>query len=130
MGQDFTYTYKYTHHGALLFKPSKDELGFSVWFPLEFLNQNNDLDYSFRWVYSEGQPSNSYTMQKELLRKKLSLTEIEAILERTNMFPLNLNFATSDGIIGYHMTGLFPKRKYAVHQGVYPKKGWLKDNLW
>lgn len=46
------------------------------------------------------------------------------------MFPLNVNFVTSDGLIGYHMTGLFPKRKYAVHQGVYPKKGWLKDNLW
>lgn len=81
MGQDVNYTFSYTHHGALLFKPSKDELGFSVWYPLEFLNQNNDLNYSFRWVYSEGQPSNSYTLQKELLKKKLTIKEIEAILE-------------------------------------------------
>jgi acyl-homoserine lactone acylase PvdQ len=41
-----------------------------------------------------------------------------------------MNFVTSNGDIGYHMTGIFPKRKYSVGQGVYPKKGWLKDNLW
>ncbi len=28
------------------------------------------------------------------------------------------------------MTGLFPKRKYAVTQGVYIKKGWLPENQW
>lgn len=39
-------------------------------------------------------------------------------------------FATSNGDIGYKMTGSFPIRKYKVHQGVYPKKGWLKDNQW
>jgi penicillin amidase len=46
------------------------------------------------------------------------------------MFPLNMVFASTSGDIGYHMTGLFPKRKFNVGQGVYPKKGWLKDNLW
>ena len=46
------------------------------------------------------------------------------------MFPLNILFATTDGHIGYHMNGLFPKRKYKVAQGVYPKKGWLKENQW
>jgi hypothetical protein len=39
-----------------------------------------------------------------------------------------MNFVTKNGDIGYHMVGLFPKRKYEVGQGVYPKKGWLKEN--
>ena len=51
-------------------------------------------------------------------------------LESQNIFPLNMNFVTKDGDIGYHLTGLFPKRKYNVAQGVYPKKGWLLENLW
>ena len=38
MGEDITYEYKFTHNGALLSKPSKDDIGFSIWFPLEFLN--------------------------------------------------------------------------------------------
>ena len=46
------------------------------------------------------------------------------------MFPLNLVFGTADGHIGYHMTGLFPLRKYKVAHGVYPKKGWLSENQW
>lgn len=46
------------------------------------------------------------------------------------MFPLNVVYATLEGDIGYHMTGLFPKRKYGVPHGVYPKKGWLKANQW
>lgn len=41
-----------------------------------------------------------------------------------------MNFVTAAGDIGYHMTGIFPKRKYKVAQGVYPKKGWLKENQW
>lgn len=28
------------------------------------------------------------------------------------------------------MTGKFPKRKYNVLHGSYPKKGWLKENQW
>lgn len=130
MGEDYVYTYKYTHNGPLLFKPKKDELGFSVWFPLEFLNQHNDLTYSLRWVYGEGVATHAYLMTKNMITKKMNLTEIESTLETLNMYPLNMNFATADGNIGYHMTGLFPKRKYNVHQGVYPKKGWMKDNLW
>jgi acyl-homoserine lactone acylase PvdQ len=50
--------------------------------------------------------------------------------ENQNMLPLNMNFVTKEGDIGYHLTGLFPKRKYNVAQGVYPKKGWLLENLW
>lgn len=39
-------------------------------------------------------------------------------------------FVTQNGDIGYQMTGTFPKRKYNVVHGAYPKKGWLKDNFW
>ena len=59
-GSDVTYDYKYTANGPLLYKPDKDEMGFSIWFPLEFLNQNN-LDYSIRWVYSEGVPTKLFS---------------------------------------------------------------------
>lgn len=129
-GQDYTFEFKYTHHGVMLYKPSKDDLGFSVWFPLEFLNQNNELQYSMRWVYSEGYPTRAYQMTKELVSNKPSLKDVEVFMEAQNMFPLNMMFVTSGGDIGYHMSGMFPKRKYNVHQGVYPKKGWLKENLW
>lgn len=37
-GADIVYDIKFTHNGPLLYKPSKDDLGFSIWFPLEFLN--------------------------------------------------------------------------------------------
>ena len=37
-GADIIYDIKFTHNGPLLYKPSKDDLGFSIWFPLEFLN--------------------------------------------------------------------------------------------
>ena len=128
MGEDFTYEYKFTNNGPLLFKPKKDDIGFSVWFPLEFLNQNNDLDYSLWWVYDRGVPSRSFSIVKELFEDKPNMANIERLLELQTMYPMNVMFVTSDGDIGYHMTGLFPKRKYNVGQGVYPKKGWLKEN--
>jgi penicillin amidase len=28
------------------------------------------------------------------------------------------------------MTGQFPKRKYDVVHGIFPKKGWMKENQW
>lgn len=130
MGEDVVYDFKFTHHGALLYKPTRDDLGFSVWFPLEFLNQNNDLNYSIRWVYGEDVPNKIYSMSKELVSLNPDLEKLEQFLENQNMFPLNMNFVTSKGDIGYHMTGLFPKRKYMVGHGVYPKKGWMKENLW
>jgi hypothetical protein len=40
----------------MLYKPERDDMGMAVWFPLEFLNQNNDLDYSMRWVYAVDHP--------------------------------------------------------------------------
>lgn len=46
------------------------------------------------------------------------------------MFPLNFIYATNDGDIGFHLTGLFPKRKYHVAHGTYVKKGWLPENQW
>jgi len=51
----------------MLYKPSKDELGFSIWFPLEFLNQNNNLNYSMRWVYHDEVKTKVFSVSKELL---------------------------------------------------------------
>ena len=42
--------------------------------------------------------------------------------------PLNYLFGTDGNEIGYQMAGKLPKRKYKVTQGVYPKKGWMKEN--
>jgi penicillin G amidase len=75
-------------------------------------------------------PTKVYSIFKELFQNKPSLKNMQHFLDNQNIFPLNMNFVTKDGDIGYHMTGLFPKRKYNVGQGVYPKKGWLKENLW
>jgi hypothetical protein len=35
-----------------MLKPEEDKMDFAVYFPLEFLNQNENA-YSWRWVYSE-----------------------------------------------------------------------------
>lgn len=67
----------------MLYKPSKDDLGFSIWFPLEFLNQNNDLDYSLRWVYYEDLGENRvFTNSKELFNSKPSLEGIKNFMEK------------------------------------------------
>jgi hypothetical protein len=67
----------------MLYKPSKDDLGFTIWFPLEFLNQNNDLDYSLRWVYYEDLGENKVlSISKELFNHKPSLDGIRNFLEQ------------------------------------------------
>lgn len=101
-------------HGPLLYKPSRDDLGFSIWFPLEFLNQNNHLNYSMRWVYHEEIENKVYSISKELLQGQPNVERMVNFLESQNIFPLNMNFVTKEGDIGYHLTGLFPKRKYNV----------------
>jgi hypothetical protein len=35
-----------------MLKPKEDRVDFTLFFPIEFLNEN-ELDYSLRWVYSE-----------------------------------------------------------------------------
>ena len=52
------------------------------------------------------------------------------MLDQLVSFPLNVVFVASNGDIGYAMTGLHPQRKHNVVHGVYPKKGWLKENQW
>lgn len=49
-------------------------------------------------------------------------------MEPVRTFPLNFLFVTDNGDIGFKILGAFPKRKYEVAHGVYPKKGWLKEN--
>jgi penicillin amidase len=88
------------------------------------------LNYSLRWVYNEGISTKAYSLSKHLVSNKPDLKKLNNFLENQNMFPLNFNFVTKDGDIGYHMTGLFPNRTYNVGHGVYPKKGWMKENLW
>lgn len=39
---DVELEYSFTKNGVVMFKPDKDEMDFSLWFPLEFLNQNED----------------------------------------------------------------------------------------
>ncbi len=130
-GKEVTHEIRFTKNGVMMFKPKKDEFGYTLWFPLEFLNQNNDLDYSMRWIYDEPLPPLTvYTASKELFNKEPTLEGIEHFMESQTMFPLNMNFITAKGDIGYHMTGMFPVRKYNVGHGVYPKKGWLKENQW
>lgn len=51
-------------------------------------------------------------------------------LQKFNPFGLNFNFALLQGDIGYQSTGLFPKRKHNVVQGVYAKLASKKENLW
>jgi acyl-homoserine lactone acylase PvdQ len=114
LGSDVTFEQKYTAHGPLLYKPSRDDLGFSIWFPLEFLNQNNHLNYSMRWAYHEDIDNKVFSISKELLQGQPSVDRMVNFLESQNIFPLNMNFVTKDGDIGYHLTGLFPKRKYNV----------------
>lgn len=83
-----------------------------------------------RWVYDTEHPMTSLVSFYKGLSEDQTLEEIEKKLETLHLFPLNFMFVTKSGHHGYHMIGTFPKRKYNVHQGVYPKKGWLKDNLW
>jgi len=86
-------------------------MDFSLWFPLEFLNQNED-NYSLRWIYSEGAICDLFSKAKSMLEDKRTLREYELMFESLHQFPLNLVYVTEDGDIGYHLTGLYPKRKY------------------
>ena len=72
------------------------------------------MNYSVRWVYGEGFPSNVFSLNKELVNENPTLETIEKFLEALKVFPVNFMFVTINGDIGYHMTGLFPKRKYNV----------------
>jgi penicillin amidase len=45
-------------------------------------------------------------------------------------FPLNLIFVLSNGDIGFTSTGVMPKRKHNVVQGVYTKRGSKIENRW
>jgi len=49
-------------------------MDFSLWFPLEFLNQNSDY-FSHRWVYREAfhKPLDLFSRQKIMMEKKLTL---------------------------------------------------------
>jgi acyl-homoserine lactone acylase PvdQ len=89
------------------------------------------LNYSIKWVYDQGLPTNAFSLKKELLDiESFDISQSTKYFESATMFPLNLVYATYDGHIGYHMNGLFPKRPYQVQWGVYPKKGWLAANYW
>ena len=56
--------FNHTHNGVVLLKPKEDKADIAVFFPLEFLNQN-DLTYSMRWVYNEPQMVTTYSMVRK-----------------------------------------------------------------
>eukprot|EP00347_Sterkiella_histriomuscorum_P009270 403341851 len=126
---DVIMDYNFTHNGIVLMKPEEDRMDFSAWFPLEFLNQNED-QFSLRWVYAEGVIPDLVSKFKDMVLKKRNLKEIETMFEQQNQFPLNMVYITEDGDIGFHLTGLYPKRRYQVPYGSYPKKGWMPENQW
>ena len=53
-------------------------------------------------------------MLKNMATTKQTASSVQQNLDLQNQFPLNLVYATADGDIGYHLTGLYPKRKYQV----------------
>jgi len=50
----------------VVLKFEEDKMDFSLWFPLEFLNQNDDT-FSLRWIYSEGAICDLFSKGKHLL---------------------------------------------------------------
>lgn len=64
-GSDYEIEYNFTHNGVLLIKPSNDKVDFATFFPMEFLTQN-DLQYSWRWVYSEPEAISIFSLMQDL----------------------------------------------------------------
>lgn len=58
-----------------MLKPEKDDMDFSVWFPLEFLNENDD-QFSLRWVYTELTTNRMFSKYKDMIITKKNLSEI------------------------------------------------------
>lgn len=63
-----------------MMKPEEDKMDFSLWFPLEFLNQNED-QFSLRWVYGEGVKTDLFSRCKSMILHKRNLKEIEIMFE-------------------------------------------------
>lgn len=82
-----------------------------------------------RWVFSQSQPIIFHQL-RQFAEKNMTGMEFLELMNEQRQFPLNLVFTTSNGDIGYKMTGSFPLRKYNVGFGTYPKKGWMKENQW
>lgn len=127
-GSDVVYDYNYTHNGVMMVVPDEDKIDFALWQPLEFMTQNEN-QYSWRWAHSETVPL-IFTQIKDICEKNYTGEEFLKILDENRIYALNLVFVNSRGDIGYKMTGTLPKKKYNVGHGVYPKKGWLKENQW
>lgn len=75
-GEDVVMEYNFTSNGVVLLKPEIDMMDFSLFFPLEFLNQNDD-EFSLRWVYSEGVATDQASTLKALVTKKYTIKELE-----------------------------------------------------
>lgn len=83
-GSDVELEFKHTKNGVLMVKPEKDMMDFALWFPLEFLNQN-DNHYSIRWVFNEA----NLTSEVYKMLKMMSTT-------RQNLKSIELGFETQD----------------------------------
>lgn len=69
-GSDQYVENRYTKNGIVLGKPEEDKMDFALWFPLEFLNQNEN-EYSLRWVFTEkGTSCKVYSYIKKMITHK------------------------------------------------------------
>ena len=55
----------FTHNGVLMLKPTEDKEDFAVFFPIEFMSDSN-LNYSWRWIYSDPKPTSMFYSMKHL----------------------------------------------------------------
>jgi penicillin amidase len=65
-GKDEILDLKKTKNGFMVLKQDEDKADFSAFYPLEILNQN-ELNYSWRWVYSDPKPTQLFAMMKNLV---------------------------------------------------------------
>lgn len=101
-----------------------------VWFDPRFTipDPNSNERYSIKWTYSYYDfDVNAATTYKKGMYSKTGKEMIEYV-GKTTVGPINIVYVSEHGDIGYAPGVLFPQRKYNVPHGVYPKKGWLKEN--
>lgn len=127
------HTYYYTKNGPLLEPFQGDGAKLVVWFDPKFTKQNLDSSkrYSIKWSYSTYDFNvNSASTYKKGMYAENGGKEMIKYVGGTTVGPINIVFAHKNGDFGYAPGVLFPRRKYNVPQGIFPKKGWLKESQW
>jgi hypothetical protein len=91
---------KETVNGVIMHKMPRDDSGFAVWYPIEFLHTSPHT-YSQRWSITYGHHNNTVFDYKPLFSGKPSVKDIQKYWEGVTVMSLNMNYVTSDGDIGY-----------------------------